>query len=136
MAIAGARRATAFGPFGRRSRTRPQPVRPGRRRSGAGRRRAEAGGGSSVLAAIVAAAMLALFYLSQSGHVAATGYQITDLQARLAELRADQQHLVFQIAEARSPAVIERLARSRLGLAPLPVESVTFAERRSINAKD
>jgi len=83
------------------------------------------------LAAIAAAALLALFYLSQSAHVAATGYEIDALQARIAELRSDQQQLVYRIAEARSPAVIERSARGRLRLAPLPAGAVTFAEPTS-----
>ena len=85
-------------------------------------------GASGLMAIIAAGALLALFYLSQSGHVAATGYEIDDLQARVADLRADQQQLIYRIAEARSPAVIERVARGRLQLQPLPVESVTFAE--------
>lgn len=92
-------------------------------------------GGGSLVAIIAAGAMLALFYLSQSGHVAATGYEIEELQARVAELRADQQQLVYRIAEARSPAVIERIARAKLELLPLPVDSVTFADTRSTEHK-
>ncbi|HYM53482.1 MAG TPA: hypothetical protein VEW45_08435 [Candidatus Dormibacteraeota bacterium] len=82
---------------------------------------------SSVLVAITAAAGLGLFYLSQSSHVAATGYEIDELQARLAELRGVQQQLVLEIGEARSPAVIEDRARKKLHLVLLPDESVTFA---------
>ena len=82
---------------------------------------------SSVVVAIAAAAGLGLFYLSQSSHVAATGYEIDALHVRLADLRSDQQQLVFQIGEARSPAVIERQARARLDLVLLPTEAVTFA---------
>jgi cell division protein FtsB len=82
---------------------------------------------SSVLVAIAAAAGLGLFYLSQSSHVAAIGYEIDALHARLAELRSDQQQLVFEIGEARSPAVVERRARARLRLVPLPNGAVTFA---------
>jgi hypothetical protein len=128
MAIVGARPATGFdGLLGRRSRVRPQPARPARRRSGAGRRRREMTGASGLLAVIAAGAMLALFYLSQSGHVAATGYQIDELQLRVAELQADQQQLIYRIAEAR-------VARGRLQLQPLPVDAVTFAEPRSTEA--
>jgi cell division protein FtsL len=83
---------------------------------------------SGLLAIIAAGALLALFYLSQSAHVAATGYEINSLEQRVADLRADQQQLTYRIAEARSPAVIERVARGRLQLLPLPVESVTFAD--------
>jgi cell division protein FtsB len=83
---------------------------------------------SGVLIGIAAAAGLALFHLSQSSHVAATGYQIDNLRAELAELRAEQQQLIFQIGEARSPAVIAHRAKSALGLVPLPPGSVTFAQ--------
>lgn len=133
MAIVGARPASGlgFGPLGRRSRVRPQPARAVRRRAGAGRQRREMTGASGLMAIIAAGALLALFYLSQSGHVAATGYEIDELQLRVAELRADQQQLVYRIAEARSPAVIERVARGKLHLQPLPVDSVTFADARS-----
>ena len=81
-----------------------------------------------VLVAIAAAAGLALFYLTQSSHVAATGYQIANLQADLAELHAEQQQLIFQIGESRSPAVIERRAKGKLHLGSLSAESVTFAQ--------
>jgi cell division protein FtsB len=85
-------------------------------------------GVSGVLVGIAAAAGLALFYLSQSSHVAATGYQIAGLQAELAELRAEQQQLVFRIGESRSPAVITRRAKGSLHLVPLPPAAVTFAK--------
>jgi hypothetical protein len=127
VAIVGARPASGIGLLGRRSRIRPQPARQVRRRSGAGRRREMTGAGGW-LAVIAAGALLALFYLTQSAHVAATGYEINSLEQRVAELRADQQQLIYRIAEARSPAVIERVARGRLQLQPLPVESVTFAD--------
>ncbi len=128
MAIVGARPVSGIGLLGRRSRVRPQPARQVRRRSGAGRRRREMTGSSGWLAVITAGALLALFYLSQSAHVAATGYEINALGERVAGLRADQQQLIYRIAEARSPAVIERVARAKLRLQPLPVESVTFAD--------
>jgi hypothetical protein len=106
MAICGARPASRFGFLGR-SRPRPRTVAQPRRRAGAGRRAQRVGGVSGVLIGIAAAAGLALFHLSQSSHVAATGYLIDDLRAQLAEVRAEQQQLIFQIGEARSPAVIE-----------------------------
>jgi hypothetical protein len=127
MAISGARPATGIGIFGR-ARPRPRTVAPPRRRSGAGRRSRQITGVYGVLVAIAAAAGLALFYLSQSSHVAATGYQIASLHAELAELRADQQQLIFRIGESRSPAVITRRATGSLHLMPLPPESVTFAQ--------
>jgi len=127
MAVIGARPVTGIGVFGRRPKARTRRVETPRRRSGAGRRRREMASISSVLVAIAAAAGLGLFYLSQSSHVAATGYEIDALHARLADLQGAQQQLIFEIGEARSPAVIERRAKMRLDLVQLPSQAVTFA---------
>jgi cell division protein FtsB len=129
MAISGARPATGFGIFGGRPRVRPRQVARPRRRSGADRRRRQMTSVSGILVALAVAAGLAFFYLSQSTHVAAIGYQITGLEAQLAELRAEQQQLILQIGEARSPAVITRRAKYDLNLVELPAQSVTFAQR-------
>jgi hypothetical protein len=129
MAVIGARPATEIGVLGRRSRTRPGPAsrpRPRQRRL-AGRRDAVASL-SAVLVAIAAAAGLGLFYLSQSTHVAAIGYQIDDLQARVAQLRAEQQQLTFQIGEARSPSTISASAGA-LRLVTLKPAVIQFASR-------
>ena len=113
MAISGARPATGIGIFGRpRPRPRPRTVAQPRRRPGAGRRPRQMTGVSGILVGLAAAAGLAFFYLSQSTHVAAVGYQTTGLDSQLAELRAEQQQLILQIGEARSPAVITRRATS------------------------
>jgi cell division protein FtsB len=84
---------------------------------------------SSFLVAIALAAALALFYLTQSSHVAATGYEIDDLQATLAQARAQQQQLIWEIGRARSPSQIEDRARSELRLVPLGPDAVRFAQR-------
>ncbi|HEX7224538.1 MAG TPA: hypothetical protein VF367_03015 [Candidatus Limnocylindria bacterium] len=76
---------------------------------------------------ILVAAGLALFYLSQITHVAATGYEIDALRNALAESRAAQQQLIWDISEARSPAEITRRARIELELVPLVPGSVTYA---------
>jgi len=80
-----------------------------------------------LLVAIVVAAALAFFYLSQSTRVAATGYEIDALEARLAEARADQQQLILAIGQARSPAEITDRAERRLGLVPLDQGAVRYA---------
>ena len=80
-----------------------------------------------LLVVIAVAAALALFYLSQSARVAATGYEIDALQARLAERQAEQQQLISAIGEARSPAEITRRARTELKLVPLDQGVVTYA---------
>ncbi len=96
-------------------------------RSGAGRRRREIGSVSGFLVAIAAAAGLALFYLSQSSHVAAIGYQIDALQGQIDQLDREQQQLILQIGEARSPARVELRARAELRLVPLDQGAVQFA---------
>ena len=84
--------------------------------------------------AIVVAAGLALFYLSQSTRVAATGYEIDALEATLSARRAEQQQLIWAIGEARSPAEITRRARAELRLVPLEDGAVTFAPSASPSA--
>ncbi|MGH2381675.1 MAG: hypothetical protein ACRDG7_10705 [Candidatus Limnocylindria bacterium] len=133
MAVIGARPAANPWFLGRRSRprprTRPQPARRARR-SSAGRlaRRIDV---RPLLVAIVVAAGLALFYLSQSTRVAATGYEIDALEATLAQQHAEQQQLVWAIGQARSPSEITQRARTELRLVPLEDEAVTFAPSAS-----
>jgi hypothetical protein len=129
MAVIGARPATSPWILGRRSRprprTKPQPARRSRRTTSTrGIARLDV---RPVLVLIVVAAGLALFYLSQSTRVAATGYEIDTLEATLAERRAEQQQLIWAIGQARSPAEITRRAREDLDLVPLEDGAVTFA---------
>lgn len=84
-----------------------------------------------LLVAIVVAAGLALFYLSQSTRVAATGYEIDALEATLAQRQAEQQQLIWAIGQARSPAEITQRAKSELRLVPLEDEAVNFAPSAS-----
>ena len=129
MAVIGARPATGPWFLGRRAprrRTRPQPVRRARR-SRMSTRVATPVDVRPLLVAIVVAAALAIFYLSQSTRVAATGYEIDALEAALAGQRAEQQQLIWAIGRARSPAEITRRARTELHLVPLEDEAVTFA---------
>jgi hypothetical protein len=128
MAVIGARPASRIGVLGRRSHPRPRMRRaaPARSRP-AVTRRTRATGISSLLVAIAAAAGLCLFYLSQSTHVAAIGYEIDGLQSRISALQAEQQQLILQIGQARSPRTIEQQAKDRLHLVPLDQSVVTFA---------
>lgn len=79
------------------------------------------------LVAIAVAAALAFFYLSQSTRVAATGYELDALEARLAEVRAAQQQLIWEIGRARSPAEITKRAERQFELVPLEQGAVTYA---------
>ena len=82
MAISGARPARAGSASSARSRPRPRTVAqpPSSRGCRAAQQRV-GGGCPASSSAIAAAAGLALFYLSQSSHVAAIGYEIDDLRA-------------------------------------------------------
>ncbi len=127
MAVIGARPVTGIGGLGRRARPRPvrAPQRQRVRHVGALRQRRQASV-AGLLATIVAAAGLAFFYLSQSSHVAAVGYQIDSLQSRIAALRAEQQQLVLQIGAARAPSEVLNKAGSGLHLVSLPQSAVRF----------
>lgn len=134
MAVIGARPATGpwfLGPLGRRGRPRPRPRTRPQQRRGRGsvvmRRMEQRLDVRPVLVAIVVAAALAFFYLSQSTRVAATGYEIGALGARLAEARADQQQLIWAIGQARSPAEITKRAERGLRLVPLEQGAVMYA---------
>jgi cell division protein FtsB len=130
VAVIGARPASPW-PWGA-LRLRPRLRQRPRRRSGslprlaAGRRIRQRIDVRAMLIAIVAAAGLAFFYLSQSSHVAATGYEIDSLEAELAALVAEQQQLLLQVGHARSPAEITRRARQELHLVPLEDASIQF----------
>ena len=126
MAVIGARPASRIGVLGRRSRPRPRRVAPVRIRRAVSRG-SKATGISSLLVAIAAAAGLCIFYLSQSNHVAAIGYEIDGLQSRISALQAEQQQLILQVGQARSPRTIEQQARDRLHLVPLDQSVVIFA---------
>jgi hypothetical protein len=130
MAIVGARPATGIGIVRRRPRVRPRPAVPSRPRARRiARSRGAATSISTLLVGIAAAAGLSLFYLTQSTHVAALGYQIDSLEARVADLRAEEQQLTFQIGEARSPSTVEAKAQRELQLVPVDPAAVRFATR-------
>jgi hypothetical protein len=125
VAVIGARPATGIGVFGRRPRPRARaPQRP-IRHAGAGRRTRQINI-AGFLATIAVAAGLAFFYLSQSSHVAAVGYEIDDLRTRIDTLQAEQRQLVLQVGYARTPATVLDRAR-QLGLSPIDPRAVTFA---------
>jgi hypothetical protein len=129
MAVIGARPATGPWFLGGRRRPRQRTRQPARRRS----TRVTARAVSAVdirpfLVLIAIAAALALFYLSQSTRVAATGYEIDALEATLSDRRADQQQLIWAIGQARSPAEITRRATRELHLVQLGDDAVTFAQ--------
>ncbi|MGH2417088.1 MAG: hypothetical protein ACRDFY_02020 [Candidatus Limnocylindria bacterium] len=134
MAVIGARPATNPWFGGRRTRprprTRPKAARRGRRIA-SGRRLAAQIDVRPLLVMILVAAGLALFYLSQSTRVAATGYEIDALESTLTERRAEQQQLIWAIGQARSPAQISRRAITELRLVPLEDGAVTFAPSAS-----
>ena len=126
MAVIGARPAPRLVGVSRRPRSRPRPVARQRvRRTTA--RRARPLSLTSMLVSIAATVALAVFYLSQSTHVAAVGYQIDALQQRLTELQGEQQQLLVQIGQAQSPTVIKERATTQLRLVPIKHAAIGFA---------
>jgi Tfp pilus assembly protein PilN len=125
MAVIGARPATGIGVFGRRSRPRARLPQRAIRHAGAGRRARQISI-AGFLAVIAVAAGLALFYLSQSSHVAAVGYQIDALQTQIAALEAEHQQLVREKAGATDPGKVLDRAH-QLGLVQIDQRAVTFA---------
>src|SRR3979409_287496 len=117
MAVIGARPATGIGIL-RRPRARPRPaLRPRPRRLVSSPEALSSLSG--VLVGIAAAAGLGLFYLSQSTHVSAIGYQIDKLRSQVVQLHAEQQQLTFQIGQSRSPSTIASRAQAELNLVVL-----------------
>lgn len=136
MAVIGARPATGIGILGRHPRPRRQPVqRPRIRRAGAGRRAIRPINVSGLVLGVLAAACLCFFYLSQSSHVAATGYEIESLRAEIGSVRQEQQQLILAIGQARSPVRIEQRAREELGLTPVPNDQIRFAPAQHTSTK-
>jgi hypothetical protein len=135
MAVIGARPATGIGILGRRTRPRPRPVQRPRIRRAGGRRIARQVNVSGLVLTVLAAACLCFFYLSQSSHVAATGYEIASVQAEIAAARQQQQQLILAIGQARSPSLIEDRARDRLGLQPVPQDQIRFAQPQGTSTK-
>lgn len=127
MAVIGARRANGFDVLLRRPRQRPRPRPQPAARARRSAYRREIRNVSGILLTIAAAAGLAFFYLSQSTHVAATGYELDALQAQVQKLTREQQQLILGIGAARAPAQVEASARSRLSLVPLDQAAVQFA---------
>jgi hypothetical protein len=128
VTVIGARPARGAWFLGGGLRPRPRRVhRPRTRQRSAGRRIRARLDIRAPLVAIAAAAGLALFYLSQSGHVAATGYEIDRLMDVLEERRAERQQLVLDISRAQSPAEIARRAIEQLHLVPLEGGAVRYA---------
>jgi cell division protein FtsL len=113
--------------FGRRRPVRA-PERALVRHAGARRRQRQASI-AGLLAAIATAAGLAFFYLSQSSHVAAVGYEIDALQAQISALKAEQQRLVLAIGQAHAPTQVLQHATTDLHLQPIAAPDVAFVRK-------
>ena len=71
-----------------------------------------------VIAALALAALVSLLYLNQTSELAATTYDIADLQSQQARWELRNEQLRFEIARAQSLDRIDREATIRLKLGP------------------
>jgi cell division protein FtsL len=72
--------------------------------------------GATVMAVLLTSPLL--LYVAQSAQRAEAGYAILRLQARVAQLRAENARLQVRVSAMRSPQRIERYATTELGMAP------------------
>lgn len=79
-------------------------------------------------AALVAALAVALgvFHVWSRTRVVAAGYQLGELQKDHVRLTSEHDRLRIEVETLRSPAALERFARTRLGMAP-PAPGVVLA---------
>ena len=73
--------------------------------------------GRAALVAIVAVA-LGVFHVWARTRVVAAGYELGELQKEHVRLTSEHDRLRIEVETLRSPAALERFARTRLGMAP------------------
>lgn len=73
-------------------------------------------GRAALLAAVVAA--IGVFHVWARTRVVAAGYELGELQKEHVRLTSEHDRLRIEVETLRSPAALERFARTRLGMAP------------------
>ncbi len=85
-------------------------------------------------AALLLLAALGVFHVWSRTRVVATGYALGELQRDHVALTAEHDRLRIEVETLRSPAVLERVARQRLGMAPPAPGTVSAAGSRFAEA--
>jgi cell division protein FtsL len=89
-----------------------------------------------LLAGSLACALLAavaLFHAWTRTQVTEEGYRLSRLAQEQKRLLDERDRLTRQVAELRTPARIERLARERLSMGPAPTERVVILSTRTLS---
>jgi cell division protein FtsL len=73
-------------------------------------------GRAALLAAVLCT--IGLFHVWARTRVVAAGYALGELQKEHVKLTSDHDRLRIEVETLRSPAMLERFARTRLGMAP------------------
>jgi hypothetical protein len=73
-----------------------------------------------IFTTIVLVSVTSMLYLTQASRVAATGYDISSAQERLAKLEREDQLLLMEVAEKQSLQRVESEATSKQGMVPAP----------------
>jgi cell division protein FtsL len=77
---------------------------------------------------------LGVFHIWSRTRVLATGYELGELAREHARLASEHDRLRIEVETLRSPATLERYARTRLGMAPPAPGSVLAAGPRIASA--
>jgi cell division protein FtsL len=79
------------------------------------------------LAVVLVVAAVGVFHVWSRTRVLAAGYALGELQKEHVTLTSEHDRLRIEVETLRSPAVLERIARTRLGMAPPAPGAVSAA---------
>lgn len=82
-------------------------------------------GGRSLIAAVLVLVLMSLISLGQTGRLAATGYQVSQLQQQRTVLLRDQSRLHLQLSRAQALDQIRKRAEAQ-GLRPMTPDQVRY----------
>ena len=88
------------------------------------------------VAAVLLAAAIGIFHVWSRTRVVAAGYALGELQREHVNLESEHDRLRIEVETLRSPAVLEKVARTRLGMAPPAPGAVSVAGPRIAVAGD
>ena len=86
--------------------------------------------------AVLVVAAIGIFHVWSRTRVVAAGYALGELQREHVNLESEHDRLRVEVETLRSPAALERIARTRLGMAPPAPGAVSVAGPRIAVAGD